>query len=130
MNAKTITLYKASGEIIATIIGCMADEIEANLAGNEAHGWIEGQYSGKEYWVDRDKSAAVKKMTLEPLLSHQGLLATLSGLPPGCEIACQGQTETTLDGRCEISFDVPGTYEVRLKLYPQYHEKIIKVEIQ
>lgn len=130
MITKPISLYRGDGEIIACI-QCAHEEIEANVAGNMAYDWIEGEFPGHTYWVDTTQipAVAMEKATIEPMVKVSGMTATLSGLPTPCQVEVLGAVHTVEDGEAVLSFDAPGSYAITLSAPPRFLSAVEKVDI-
>lgn len=51
---------------------------------------------------------------------------TISGIPAGAVLTIEGVDYTVDDGEAELSFTLPGTYQVKLSLWP-YLDKVFEV---
>lgn len=67
-----------------------------------------------------------------PIEMHQGIEAlkvTLAGLPAGLTVATNGMDTVTDGTPLVISYDLPGTYEVRLSGHIEYLDRVEEVTV-
>ncbi|WP_438455435.1 hypothetical protein [Vreelandella venusta] len=93
------------------------------------HGYIEcdDSVSDATHYVDVDALEVKPKRPLEPQLGVDGLTVKVTGLPAELTVTTN-DVETITDGEpLTITYDVPGTYEIRLSGSIQYLDSDVEV---
>jgi hypothetical protein len=83
-------------------------------------------YAPKTHYVDPAQAEYVGRPELAPALDRlqvsadpaRGEFVTLSDLPVPCRVRVGGRVEEVDEGGLELSFDTPGTYQVRVEAWP------------
>ncbi|WP_339119213.1 hypothetical protein [Halomonas sp. BMC6] len=120
----------------------MDDIIEHRYAVAEPSGRIAWVSKGPYLYVAcddtvRDDTHYVDVATGEiqpkrPLEMHQGIEAlkvTLAGLPAGLTVATNGMDTVTDGTPLVITYDLPGTYEIRLSGHIEYLDRVEEVTV-
>ncbi|QPI64471.1 hypothetical protein [Vreelandella venusta] len=95
------------------------------------HGYIEcdDTVSDATHYVDVDTLEVKQKRSLEPQLSVDSLVVTLTDLPAELTVTTN-DVETITDGEpLTINYDVPGTYEIRLCGLIEYLDENLEVTV-
>lgn len=81
------------------------------------------------HYVDAATGEIHAKRPIDAEQSIDGLTVTLAGLPAGLTVATNG-LDTVTDGTpLVISYDLPGTYEIRLSGHIEYLDRIEEVTV-
>ncbi|WP_278369494.1 hypothetical protein [Vreelandella titanicae] len=62
-------------------------------------------------------------------LITEGLTVTLTGLPSGVNVETNGLDTDTDEDPLEITYDVPGTYEIKLSGHVEYLDHALEVTV-
>ncbi len=81
------------------------------------------------HYVDVDTAKIHAKRPIEAEQSIDGLTVTLAGLPAGLTVATNGMDTVTDGTPLVITYDVPGTYEIRLSGHIEYLDRIEEVTV-
>ncbi len=95
------------------------------------HGYIEcdDSVSDATHYVDVDTLEIKLKRRLELQLGVDSLIVTLTGLPAELTVTTNG-VETITDGEpLTITYDVPGTYAIRLDGLVEYLDDNLEVTV-
>ncbi|MGQ7253987.1 hypothetical protein [Vreelandella titanicae] len=69
------------------------------------------------------------KRPLEFELATESLTVTLTGLPSGVNVETNGLDTDTDEDPLEITYDVPGTYEIKLSGHVEYMDLALEVTV-
>ncbi|MBS3670208.1 hypothetical protein [Vreelandella boliviensis] len=69
------------------------------------------------------------KRPLEFELTTEGLTVMLSGLPTGVNVETNGLDTVTDEDPLEITYDVPGAYEIKLSGHVEYLDTSLEVTV-
>lgn len=75
------------------------------------------------------KGGAVRKKTLDTKHVISGLTVKFSGLPAGLTVSVDEEYVVTDDDPLEVSFDMPGTYHLRLHGLAPFVSRMMEVTI-
>lgn len=81
-----------------------------------------------EYYVDENDNVEHKR-PLEFDVATNELTATISGLPAGLKVDSNNNDIITDDMPLVITYDLPGTYEIRLSGHIQYLNQTLEVTV-
>lgn len=81
------------------------------------------------HYVDVATGEVHAKRQIDAALSIDGLTVTLAGLPAGLTVATNGMDAVTDGTPLVISYDLPGTYEIRLSGHVEYLDRVEEVTV-
>lgn len=116
---KTVSFYDDSGKILGTLVG--SDESIETTIQESNYKWIAGDWFGKPVYV---KNGEITDLMPNPT-TIQGF--TLNDVPIPSTIVINNQYYESNDSTVNLSFEFPGTYNVRIISFP-YLTKEFKVE--
>lgn len=127
---KHFVVYGKSGQILRT---GFCSEADVRL---QPEGDGEGVLALEEMCRYEDHYVAGGEIRLRPTLALQldkpvvapNEIATISGVPRGCEVVFDGESHAINDGVLEWSSAVVGSYELLFSFFP-FREEIIAIEV-
>jgi hypothetical protein len=113
-----ITIY--SGEHIKQLTSCPAELESVQCQDGEAY--IEGHYHWDEYYMRNGTPTLRPELpaTIDRTnLTADGIdTATITNLPNPSTVTVNRQSVTVEDGTLELTFDLPGSYVVKVESFP------------
>lgn len=108
-----------------------AGNITGSIAAPVQYMSVDQPVDTAQFYVDVSVEPHVRRPRLdyEPLVSLEGLTATLTGVPAGVRVTVGERSILADDEPTELAFDRPGVYRVALRGDPHYVVKSLEVSV-
>ncbi|QHD48495.1 hypothetical protein CTT34_01665 [Vreelandella aquamarina] len=126
MSTKHFLFYDADGRITAQFSAPSARYARRQ---GQRYALASGHESAATHYVDVATRQVRAKRSLDIDQRTDGMTITLDGIPAGVTVATNGQQAVTNGAPLVITYDLPGTYEIRLSGHIEYLDRVEEVTV-